>query len=303
VALLQSTLEPARRLWSEAPADFKVDGNPAASLWVETNLTLGYIMLKAEAADNRLEELQQALAQLRRTAEMAEQVRAAHPGVPDLTAKCNQYVGYALEGLTESTGDPKYLQEAAVVHRRSADSACRISRKYPSPQTLRNCADSLGGVSWALHNIGEGQPAVQAAREALAIMEPISNAEPNSAEAQQDLAIAYFHLGAAENVAGRFQEAIGDLRAAESRDQASRQIQRGDPLEALKLHIDIHRELAKSLVAVHDAASAVKILQQTIEAAEKSATVRPRELLNLRRQFEQARASQAATRLPQLAGR
>ena len=79
--------------------------------------------------------------------------------------------------------------------------------------TSSSC-DALGELSWAMHMAGQGPPAVEAASQSLAYIEPVSKAEPDSAEAQRDLADAYFHLGAAENTAGKFRDAIGHLRTA-----------------------------------------------------------------------------------------
>jgi tetratricopeptide (TPR) repeat protein len=97
----------------------------------------------------------------------------------------------------------------------------------------------------------------------------------DSAEAQQDLANAYFHLGAAEEAGQKFQDAIRDLRVAESMLRA-RQTP-GDPLDSGRLYINIQRELAQALLDVHDwtgATSAVErglaIAQSRTDAAEKS---------------------------------
>jgi serine/threonine protein kinase/tetratricopeptide (TPR) repeat protein len=234
-AVVQSAIEPARRLWREAPPDFRVEGKPVSELWVETNFAVGYTLLKQAESTNRIEDSQQALAQLRRTVAIAEEVQKTYPGVRHLIGSTSQYVGFALEGLGSLTGDVKYYQESAIAHRRTADIDREVSEQEPNPQTLRNYADALSKLSWAFRNAGEGDAAVRAAREAIAIMEPISKAEPSSGEAQRDMAEAYFHLGAGENTAGRFREAIGDLRTAESRIRPPGQIQPSDLLETFRL--------------------------------------------------------------------
>jgi hypothetical protein len=81
MTLLQSTLEPARRLAMEAPRDFKVDGSPAATAFVETNGMLGYAMLTSANTEYTLTAFERALAQFRRTVAMAEELQAAHPGM------------------------------------------------------------------------------------------------------------------------------------------------------------------------------------------------------------------------------
>jgi serine/threonine protein kinase len=290
VALLQSAIEPARRLWKEAPPGFRVDGRPASELWVEINLTLGYTLLKEAESTNRIENFHPALAQLRRAVALAEEVEKTNPAVHHLVGSTSQYAGFALEGLGNLTGDVKYFQEAVIAHRRTADIGCDVSKQEPNPQTLRNCADALSELSWAFRNAGEGDAAVKAARDALAIMEPILKAEPNSVEAQQDVAEAYFHLGAAENTAGRFRKAIDDFRTAESRIRPPGQIQPNDLLETFKLFMDIRRELAKSLVGIGDARSAANALQEVIAAADGRPTVHSPDLERLRMQLEEVRA-------------
>ena len=295
LSLLNSALDPAMRLWKDAPRDLQVDGKPAAALYVETNLTIGHTMLNAAAVTNSVPGAQQALAQFRRTIGIAEEVQSAHPGMPDLAGACSQYAGFALEGLGERTGDPRYFQQGVAAHRRSADSACKLFEKEPNPQTQRNCADALGELSWALHRAGEGEPAAQAAWQALALIAPVSKAEPNSVEAQRDLTDAYFHLGAAENTAGKFPEAIGHLRTAEARIRPPRQIPANDPLETVKLYVDIQRELANALLETHDSGGAVAVLEKAVSAAQGRTPTADWLLADLRRQLAKARAQRAAS--------
>jgi tetratricopeptide (TPR) repeat protein len=147
-----------------------------------------------------------------------------------------------------------------------------------------------------MHQAGQGEPAVQAASQALAYIAPVSNAEPNSAEAQQDLANAYFHLGAAENIAGKFQDAINHLRTAESRLRPPRQIPANDPLGTVKLFVDIQREMASALLETHHPASAVEALEKAVAAAQGHTATADWLLADLRRQLERARgAAQTAS--------
>lgn len=290
VALLHSALEPARRLWREAPPGFQVDGKPAAMIYVRTNRALGYALLTVANDSDSIPAIQEAIAQLERTVRIGQEVRAAYPGLPDLTGPSHQYVGFALEGLGDRTSRPEYYKEAAAAQRRSSDFWCRLRQENPEPMTQRNCADSLGELSWALHRAGEGAAAVEAASRSLALMEPLSRAEPDSAEAQEDLANAYFHLGAAENTVDQFARAIGDLRKAETQLRPLRKVSGGSSLETTKLYVDIQRELANALLATHNARAAVEALEKAESTGREHGTVGRLVLEDVERQLAKARA-------------
>jgi len=292
--LLQSSLEPARRLWQDAPPNLLVDGKPAASLYVAANLELGHTMLNTADAANSVGGFEQAVVQFRRTLDIAAQIQAAHPGMPDRVAVCSQWLGFALEGLGRLTGDPAYYEQGAAAHRRSADGACRNFQRDPKPQTQRDCGDALGELSWALHTAGQGKPAVEAASQSLAYLAPVCNAEPNSLEAQRDLADAYFHLGAAENTAGQFRDALGHLRTAESRVRPQGQAPANDPIETMKLYADVERELSTALLETGDIGGAVGALEKALAAAERRSAVTDWVLTDLRQRLETARARLAA---------
>ncbi len=289
LAMIESSLAPADRLAKDAPAGFQVDGKPAAALSVEANWTLGYVMMKRLDANSapRIEEFNRVANQLRRALRMAEQLQAAHPETAGLAGKCSMYLGFALEGLAEATGDPKYLQQAADTHRQATESVCKMAAADPNPQTLRDCADAYGELSWALHNTGEGAAAVEAAREFLLRMDPIAGAVPLSIEARADLANAYFHLGAAENTAGGFQEALGHLQSAESRIPAPSEISHDDSFESMKLFVQIRIESGKALAGLHRPAAAVETLRQAADLA-RGHTVPARLLRSLENQLAQA---------------
>jgi eukaryotic-like serine/threonine-protein kinase len=271
VALIRSILEPAKRLSQGAPAGFEEAGKPATAVYVEANRTLGYTMLKeGERAPFDMGRLQRILAQLESTVQIAERFQAAHPDLPDLVAPPSQLLGFALESLGNATGEDRYFREGVAAHQRTADLCCEAFRKDPTPQTQRNCSDGLGELSWALHRAGEGSAAVRTATQALTLMAPVSRAEPDSVEAQQDLIDAYLHLGAAENTAGNYMTAIGQLRTAESlllpllRDGAK------DPLEAQGLYAHIERELGEALLAGNYAAAATQAFEMALSAAKRS---------------------------------
>ena len=271
LAELNSALAPAERLWRNAPSQFRIDGKPAAAQYVETNLTLGYIMLKAaERTPEDVSRLQRVLAQFRRTAALDGQLKAGYPGATRITAACYQYMGFVLEYLGYATADSRYFHEAVDAHQRAADVACEMFARDPRPPTQRNCGDALGELSWALHWAGEGDRAVEGASRALALIAPVSSAEPDSVEAQQDLAYVYMHLGAAENTAGRFEQAINHLRMAEARMRALHPSSVDDPLEANGLDTDIERELGDALLARGDLAQAAVALEKALASAEES---------------------------------
>ena len=296
LALLHSALEPARRLRQDAPSDLVIDGKPAAELDIATNLALGDTMLNIADNANSAAQYRQAVAQFRRTIAIAEQVQAARPDMPDRVAACSQWLGFALEGLGRLTGDPAYLEECVAAHRRSSRGACQNFAKEPKPQTQRDCGDALGELSWAMHMAGQGPPAVEAASQSLAYIEPVSKAEPDSAEAQRDLADAYFHLGAAENTAGKFRDAIGHLRTAEFRLRPQGQVPAGDPIETVKLYVEIQRELANALLAAKDTGAAVEVLEKALSAAQRRTATTGWLIVELRSKLEQARALLATHR-------
>ena len=126
MALLQSALPPARRLATEAPREVKIDGSPAAAVYVETNGMLGNAMLTSANAEYTFAAFERALAQFRRTVAMAQELQVAHPGMPDLAGKYSQFVGFALEGLGDLTGDGKYFGESAIAHRRQWKVSARL---------------------------------------------------------------------------------------------------------------------------------------------------------------------------------
>ena len=191
------------------------------------------------------------------------------------------------------TGNHAYFEQSVAAHQRSADSACQALRKEPSQQAQRKCGDALGELSWAMHEAGEGEPAVQAALQSLAKMEPVAKAEPDSVEAQQDLINAYFHLGAAESVAGKFGAAMGHLRIAESMMRGGlRKAAPNDALQTSKLYSDIQRELGDTLLLMHDFDGAAGAFEKSIAAFPDSS--KPNWLFrDLQRRLARAHALQA----------
>ncbi len=292
IALLTSALEPARRLWKEAPKDLQFEGQPAAALYATVNFSLGHAMMNADSAGST-EPHFEILAQLRKATAIAEQIQAEHPGMADIAAVCSEYTGFALEGLAVRTGDKRYFQEAVAAHRRGQESVCKTFEKAPDPHSERNCADALGELSWALHNAGEGEAATKAAERAVALMTPVSAAEPNSLEAQQDLANAYHHLGSAENTAGRFQDALKHLRVAEAKLRPLDQVGTNDPLETVKLYVDIQLQISEAQMNLHDVKGAIRTLQKAQLAAEKSGHPTASTLADVRTRLAQATAISA----------
>jgi len=119
-------------------------------------------------------------------------------------------------------------------------------------------------------------------------MEPVSNAEPNSVEAQRDLANAYFHLGSAENSDAKFQEAIRHLHIAEAKLRLPQQVAADDPLETVKLYVDIQRQIAQAQQALNDGKGAMRTLQKALVAAESNSKSPEPMLADLRSRLAQA---------------
>jgi serine/threonine protein kinase len=295
MSLLNSTLDPARRLWQDAPRDLQLNGKPAAALYAETNLRLGHTMLNAAVT---VADLRAALAQFRRTIAVAEQIQAVHPGMDYVAGVASQYAGFALEGLGRWSGDRSYLKQSVAAHQRSVDAACQAFQKDPGQQAQRKCSDAWGELSWAMHEAGFGEPGVQAAWQALNKMEPVAKAEPDSVEAQSDLANAYFHLGAAENTAGKFHEAIGHLETAESILGRLRPTGPNDSLEVSKLSSDIQFELGIALLQEHNVASSVQAFEKSIAAFHANSHQADWKLREIEQQLAHARALQAASASP-----
>jgi tetratricopeptide (TPR) repeat protein len=287
--VLTSAIEPAKRLWQHAPRDFQVRGGPAGALYVSTNLTLGYTLLHLADDDNSEQRYVQAIDQFRRALKLAEELHAAYPGT-DLTGGVSQYLGFALEGLGHLSGNPAYFKESAVAHQRAVEADCAALEKDSAPLNQRTCADALGELSWALHRVGEGEPAVAAATRALALMQPVARSEPDSPEAQEDLADAYFHLGAAENTAGRSKQAIIDLRKAESLLRAMRRGPDGDVLDTTKLYVDVQRQFAVAFLQLHHVLDAIGCLQKAIMATQGNALFGSAVRADLARELAAARA-------------
>ena len=295
MSLLNATLDPAGRLWKDAPRDLQFNGKPAAALYAETNLRLGHAMLNSAAT---VPEIRAALDQFRRTIAIAEQIQAVHPGMDDVAGIASQYAGFALEGLGRWTGDRSYLAQGAAAHRRSAESACRAFQKEPTQPAERRCGDALGELSWAMRQAAVGDSGVQAGWESLAKMEPVAKAEPDSVEAQSDLANAYFHLGSAENAAGKFSEAIGHLRTAESVLRSVRRTTPNDSLEILKLLSDIQREIGVALLQTGSPGRAVDEFSESISNFRANSHQPDWKLNELNQLLSRARALQAASTTP-----
>jgi non-specific serine/threonine protein kinase/serine/threonine-protein kinase len=288
--VIDSSLAPAERLAKEAPASLQVDGEPAAALVVEANWTLGYVMMKQVAANpaSVLQDHERVAAQLRKALQMAERLHATHAGTDALTGKCSMYLGFALEGLAEKTGDIQYSRQSAEAHRHATELVCKVAAADPNPRTVRDCADAYGELSWALYNTGDGEAAVVAAREFVSRMDPIAGAEPLSVEARRDMANAYFHLGAAENAAGRFPDALGHLQAAESRLPPPAEISTDDAFDSMKLFAQIRIQAGRALVGLHRPAAAVDTLQKAVDAT-RGRAVPAQVLISLESQLDQAR--------------
>jgi non-specific serine/threonine protein kinase/serine/threonine-protein kinase len=287
IKLLGNAVESARQLTKKAPSNFTSDGLPPLMLEAEANRALGYALLRKEDFEYTEFNFQRAASQLRLALGVGERAHAAFPNLPDPTGRISEYLGFALEGLGEFTGERGYYRESSDAHRRAAEVVCGIAVRAPKPQTDRDCGDALGEWSWALHNAGEGAAAVDAAQQALTRMTAIAGAESNSAEAQHDLATAFFHLGAAENTDGRFRDAARDLLTAESRIAPAERVPPDDPLSSIQLRLNVDSELADALDALGNRAAALRQLRAAIALAEARGTAQKGLVARLRKRLSE----------------
>jgi len=293
-ATLRSILDPARRLWKHgraglSPAALQLIGNSPGRLYARANLLLGHAMMNATDASDDPRSMEPAIAQVRHTIAIAEEVRASDPEMPDLAGKVSQYLGYALQGMCERYGNAACYSPAIAAHQRWVDAAKRLFETAPTPQNQRNYADALAAISWPLRLAGETGRAVESARQALLLMEPIAKADPTSAELHFDLAYTYFHLGTAEGSAGQFQAAVRDLKQSESMIPLPRPLQPSDH-ETVDAYVKTRDQLAVVMLRMHNRAGAVAALQEAILAASDPAIMPPRRLKELRRKLADARA-------------
>ncbi len=287
IPLLEDAVESARQLTTRAPSYFTSDGLPPLMLEAEANRALGYALLRKEDFEYTDANFQRAASQLRRALTVGERAHAVFPNLPDPSGKISEYLGFALEGLGDFTGERSFYRESASAHRRAAEVLCAIAVRAPKPQTQRDCGDALGEWSWALHNAGEGAAAVGAAEQALTRMRAIAGAESSSAEAEHDLATAYFHLGAAENTDGRFRDAARDLRTAEARIAPADRVPPDDPLSSIQLRLNVDGELADALDALGNRAAALRQLRAAIALAEARGTAQKGLVAGLRKRLSE----------------
>jgi serine/threonine protein kinase len=299
IATLRSILDPARSLWNHgraglSPAALQLIGNSPGRLYARASLLMGFAMLTATDANTDTTGLPPAIAQLRHAIAAAEEVRARDPGMPDMAPQFSQYLGYALQGVCERSGNAACYAPAIAAHQRAVDAAKRQFEAAATPQNQRNYADALAAISWPLRLAGETARAVDSARQALLLMEPIADADPASAELHFDLGYTYFHLGAAEGSAGELPAAFRDLKKSESMILLPPLLQPSDH-ETVDAYVKTRDQLAIVLLRMHNRAGAIAALEEAIQAARDPAIMPRRRLEELRRKLAEARARSRST--------
>ena len=287
-ATLRAALEPARRLWQDGPKGLEAVQRSPASVYIRINMLLGHALMRASDVDRNVDGVKQALTQFERTVAIAEEERRRHPEMPDLAGRYSQYVGYALEELGILTGDQEYYLRARPAHHRSAEASREIFRKRPNPRTQRDLADALCDDGWCRRLCGEYQPAIEILKEALALMEPVAKADPNSLEAELELATIDYRLGAAEGAAGQPGAAIGHLLKAKAMVKLPERIDSTDR-ERVVLYAQIREALAEVWIQRHEPAGAVQALTEAVAAVKGGQSVPPWRVVELEAQLAKAR--------------
>ena len=290
-ATLRGALDPARRLWRDGPKRLDAVQRSPASMYIGINMLLGHALMRAADVDRNVDGVKQALIQFEGTVAVAEEERRRNPEMPDLAGRYSQYVGYALELLGDFTGDPQYYLRARTAHQRSAETVREDFRKAPNPLTQRDLADGLCEFGWCQSLCGEYQPAIETLKEALALMEPVAKADPNSLEAQLELATIDYRLGAAEGAAGQLGAALSHLSKAKSMVKLPARIDSTDR-ERVVLFAQVQEHLAEVSIQRHETAGAVQALTEAVSAVKGGTSVPPWRVVELEGKLARARKLQ-----------
>jgi tetratricopeptide (TPR) repeat protein len=261
----QSALEPARRLWEESPLSARVAGRSLGQLYTRFHLLYGHALLRAADREHSLAGVDLALHQFQKTAAIAEQVRVRDPAEADLAGRYSQYIGYAYDLRSDYTGNPADAAAAVVAHRRTAASAEREFQQNPNPTTQRDLADALVYLGWSSCQAGTSAEGLPLLRRAVALMEPVAQADPQSREAALDLAVMYFRLGASEVHLHRFAEGLPHLSRAEKLTPLPQPVRREDR-ETAVLVSQLMEAKAHALAALGQKQAAAAALQSAVTA-------------------------------------
>jgi len=285
VKTLQAVIQPARSLW-EAGVHQEVAGRSPDILYLRANVLLGHAMLRAADVDRSVPGVQQALSQFQRTVSLAEQMEARDPTL-NVAGMYSEYAGYATELLGNFTGDRQYYRTALSLFERYANAARKNLAASPGPKNQRDVADALVDLGWCWHLYGDEDAALRALNEALARMEPVSRADPDSREAKQELATVFFRLGAIEIAAGQQASGMTHLRTARSMVVLPARIESTDR-ETVVLFANIHEQLAAGLLKEKDSPAASRALSLAIESARNGSSLPPWRLRELERELRDA---------------
>jgi non-specific serine/threonine protein kinase/serine/threonine-protein kinase len=289
VATLRSGLDPARQLWLTGPPGLEVGGRSAAAMYVRMSNLLGHALMRAADVDRSTDGVREALAQYQRTIEIARKARRRDPSLPDLAGRYSQYVGYAYELLGGFTGDPKYYRQGLEAHLRAVESARAEFTRLASPQNQRDYADALAEAGACARLAGDRRAAIEMGGRALALMEPVSSAEPGSPEAQHDLATVYLRLGGSEQAAGRVSDGLRHLAKARSMVALPAKIGPADR-ETVVLYVDLREQLAQALMKRGDRAGAAQALAEAVAAVRGGSSVPAWRAADFERQWRAAAA-------------
>lgn len=295
--IAQSAIEPARRLWEDAPAGFQVAGRPTGQVYVRVHVLLGHALMRAADVTRDVDGVKQALQQFERAVSVAEDVRRRDPSVGDLAGRYSQYVGYALGLLGDFTGDAAYYDRACVAHQRAADSTADTYSVEPSSINMRNLADSLMELGWSQHLCGKETLALATATRALALIQGVAAEHPDSRETNLEVATAYFRLGAIDGAGGRTVDALAHLTKAASLVVMPEHLTATDR-ELVVLAANIHEHLAIALQQANRSTAAVTALETAVRVVSDGSFVPAWRVEELRAKLASARTDAFPDRHP-----
>ena len=158
------------------------------------------------------------------------------------------YLGYALLAVGDYTGDASYYREALDNDLKGSAIRRRVAEAHPDHDYRRDIADALvstGGCRWKAEQDLTG--AMRDFREALAILQALSEADTTNLEARRDVAGVYQGIGATLGEAGR----------------------RGEGVEALRKALAIYEEISRADPNSQEDAGYVATVQKRIAALER----------------------------------
>jgi non-specific serine/threonine protein kinase/serine/threonine-protein kinase len=285
-----TAIEAARRLWEQAPLDFRVLDRPVGVVYVRVHAVLGHALLRAADVTRDIDGVTRALADFEQTIAIAEQVRRRDPSLPDMAGRYSQYVGYSNDLLGDFTGDAAYRERARVAHQRSADASRATWQASPSAQTKRDFADGLVYLGWAESGCGRHDEAIATVTRALALFEEVAAENRDSQEVSLDVASAQFRLGGVLAAAGRLTDAKARLTLAQS------MVRLPDPVtptdrETVVLIARINEHLTDVLLRLNEPEAAVAAAAAAVNAVRDGTSVPPWRLAELEAKLNATRVS------------